>query len=558
VRVALVTTPPSVRSGIGDYTRHLLPHLREHCEVEVFVHGGADDPDRRGEPARSVSTLDPREFEQVLYQLGNEQSHGFMPRMIRATGGTVVQHDWVLFDMAMAAWPALVRGGAKGHALALREGGLAQAQVYVRNWLDRRRQRLQPTEPLPMHALSGSLLFGWHRPEAQARWTTDFAGLRIPATGVEWVRLDLHLDAGRRLRVHEGARILAEEGAGRVEVRPARHERPELLLETTGIRVTAAQRRHGDARRLGCAVKRITWRDGGGEHELDLSQPCAVPQQPITLSRDRFALALNRSVVRFADAFIVHSRYVADRIRRERNAHTPVGILHHGSDERWRDGDRRTARRELGLPEDWVHSCLVVSFGGVQAHKRIDKVLAALALAREQRGDIRLILAGSMQANDVDAVGLVRELGLEDAVCFTGYLSEAQAWDWLHSADFAINLRGPTTGGTSGGIFQAFTMGRAVVASDAAEQRELPEDCVVRVPLGTGEIETLAREFVALRDDPARRERLEAAVREFVRRDCHWSVVARQYGEYLRSFPRPRSSRRKLISLRVALQRSAL
>jgi glycosyltransferase involved in cell wall biosynthesis len=558
MKVALVTTPPSVRSGIGDYTRHLLPRLREHCEVEVFVQHGADDPGWKGERARLVSELDPRRHDQVLYQLGNEQAHAFMPRMIRAIGGTVVQHDWVLFDMAMAAWPALARGGAKGHALALREGGLGQTQVYVRNWLDRRRQRTQPTPTPDTRDLAGSLLFGWHGAEEQARWTADRAGLRIPGEGVDEVRFELYLDPGRSMRVREDGRVLAEGCAAVVEVRPITRSRPVLVLETSGIRVSPEQRRHGDSRRLGCAVRRVTWRDASGEHELDLAQPSALPLTTVTLSRDRFLLPLNRSVVRFADAFIVHSRYVAERIRAERNAHTALGILHHGSSDRWREGDRREARQELGLPEEWVRSCLVVSFGGVQAHKRIDKVLQALALARRERSDIRLVLAGSMHSGDVDARALVEQLGLSDAVRFTGYLSEAEAWDWLHAADFAINLRGPTTGGTSGGIFQAFSMGRSVIASDAAEQRELPAGCVVRVPLGEGEVAVLARELVALRDDPARRDRLEENVREFVRTQCHWSVTARQYAEYLATFPRARASRRKLIALRVGLQRSAM
>jgi glycosyltransferase involved in cell wall biosynthesis len=305
-------------------------------------------------------------------------------------------------------------------------------------------------------------------------------------------------------------------------------------------------------------VRRVAWRDARGEHELDLAQGSAVPIEPITLSRDRFELALNRSVVRFADAFICHSRYVAERIRAERNAWTPLGILPHGAEERWRDDDRLEARRALGLGEDWVRSFLLVSFGGVQPHKRIDKVLRALALARRQRGDVRLILAGTLQSADFDPQGLARQLGLEDAVRFTGYLPETQAWDWLHAADLAVNLRGPTTGGTSGGIFQAFSMGRAVIASDAAEQTELPPACVVRVPLGRDEVEVLARELVALRDDTARRQHLEASVREYVRSTCHWRVVARQYHEYLQGFPRARASRRRLIAMRIGLQRSAL
>jgi glycosyltransferase involved in cell wall biosynthesis len=557
VKVALVTTSPSVRSGIGDYTRHLLPYLRAHCHVDVYVPEGADD-DGTGEPARAISALHPRDYDQVLYQLGNELSHGFMPRMIRAIGGTVAQHDWVLFDMAVAAYPALVRGGAKGHALALREGGLLQTQTYLRNWLDRRRQRLRSTPRLATTGMLGSFLYGWHVPEREGRWTADFAGLRIPGEDVEEVRIEVQVDAGRRVRVHEGARMLAECTGGVLELRPERRAAPELVLEVTGIRVTEAQRRNGDSRRLGCFVRRVSWRDGRGTHELDVQTPCSLSPVPVTLSRDRFALTFNRSVVRFADAFIVHSRYVAERIRADRNAHTPLGILHHGSEQRWRDGDRREARRALGLPEDWVRSCLVVSFGGVQAHKRIDRVLRAVALARQQRSDVRLILAGSLHSRDIDPVVLAGQLGISDAVRFTGYLTEVEAWDWLHAGDFSINLRGPTTGGTSGGIFQAFSVGRSVIASDAGEQKELPDGCVVRIPLDETEVETLARELVALRDDPTRRDRLEANVREFVRTQCHWSVVAKQYAEFMQQFPRARASRRGLIAMRVALQRSAL
>lgn len=558
MKVALITTPPGVRSGIGDYTRHLLPYLREHCEVEVFVQHGADDPAWLGEPARLVSTLDPRRFDQVLYQLGNEQAHAFMPRMIRAIGGTVVQHDWVLFDLALAAWPGLVRGGAKGHALALREGGLAQTQVYLRNWLDRRRQRLRPEPTRDPAGIPGALLFGWHGAEENLRWTSDFAGIRIPGQGVESVHFELHLEPGRSVRVYEQGLLRAENTSGGFEVSPRHPSQPVFVLETTGIRITRDQRRHGDVRRLGSAVRSVTWRDAQGEHDLDLRQACSVPPAMISLSRDRFQLALNRSVVRFADAFVVHSSYVADRIRAERNSHTPIGVLHHGSEDRWRESDRRSARRALGLPEDWVNSCLLVSFGGVQPHKRIDKVLHALANARRQRGDVRLILAGSMNSAEFDPIVLARSLGLADAVRFTGYLSEVEAWDWLHAGDFAINLRGPTTGGTSGGIFQAFSMGRSVIASDAAEQRELPDDCVVRIPSDASEVDVLARELVALRDDPERRDRLEANVRQFVKTGCHWRVVARQYAEHMRTFPRARATRSKLISLRVGLQRSAM
>jgi glycosyltransferase involved in cell wall biosynthesis len=554
LKVALITTPPSVRSGIGDYTRHLLPYLREHCDVQLFVEPRYEDRDWDVEEVGTTDRLDPRDFDQVLYQLGNERNHAFMARMIRAIGGTVMQHDWVLFDLALESFPALARGGAKGHALALREGGLGQVQTYARNWLDRRRQRRRPHPHIDPGAVPGTILFGWHAHEENGRWTSDVAAVRIPATDVERAEIDLHVDPGRTVRILQEGSVLFEGVGGTHQLRLVDGDRPELVIETTGITVTKEQREYGDSRRLGACVRRISWKGPAGVQDLDLSLPCAYADAPVSLSRDRFLLTLNRSVVRFADAFIVHSDYVRRLILEDRNASTPIGILHHGSEFRWREAPRKQAREALGLGRDWLDSFLVTSFGGVQPHKRIEKALEALAVARKEREDVRMVLAGSL-SGDFDPKAMAAGLGLDDAVHFTGFVDESVGWDWLHAGDVALNLRGPSSGGTSGGIFQAFSMGRSVIASDAAEQVELPDSCVLKIPLGPDEVPTLARTLVDLRDHPERRDELEAGVRRFVEEECHWGIVAKKYAEYLESFPGPRVTRRKLVSLRLAADR---
>ena len=559
MKIALITTPPSVRSGIGDYTRHLLPYLRELADVEAFVEHGADEEEWGDLPVHLARDLDPRGFDQVLYQLGNEQSHAFMARMVRAIGGTVMQHDWVLFDLAMAAWPALARGGAKGHALALREGGLGQARVYGRNWLDRRRQRSTPYGPAEACELAqgscGTILSGWHEPEEAGRWSSDYATFRLPGEAVTHVNVEAHATGGRRVYLLRGDERLGELRMGRLEARFDAGDRPVLSLETRGVRVTTEQRANGDSRRLGCFVRRVSWTDGSGEHDLDLSASAAVPNVPVSLSRDRFRLPLNRSIVRFADAFLVHSEWVRDRILAERNARTAIGIVHHGSEIRWRDEDRRQIRARLGLPRSWIDGFLVTSFGGVQPHKRIDKALHALARARAQSPNLHMVLAGSMHSEEFDPRQLVEKLGLSEAVRFTGYVPEEVGWDWLHAGDLALNLRGPSSGGTSGGIFQAFSMGRPVVVSDAYEQRELPEACVIKVPAGDDEIPILAQTLIEIADDEDRRNRLEECVREFVRHECHWGRVAAKYVDHLEGFPRVRVSRRRLVALKLALGR---
>lgn len=570
MRVALVTTPPSVRSGIGDYTRHLLPYLREHCQVDLYVRPEAAAAIAAGEDAwpgeepGSVLELDPGAYDQVLFQLGNEINHAFMPRMIRHIGGTVMQHDWVLFDLALAAYPGLVRGGWKGHTLALREGGPAQVRQYLKVWLDRRRERSRPAELPDCHGELGQLLAGWHATEPGGRWIADRALFRVPATGVTRVEVGLGGEPGRTLALSvEGAGradfLCTKEAAGTllaVDLEPT--DEPFCAVDVTGIVVTAEQRSHGDTRRLGAFVETVAWHDADGRHELDLSLPPKFPIRPVDLSRDRFELPLNRSIVDHADAFIVHSDYVGDLIKERRGKDIPMGLLPHGSAKRWAPhedrGDRRELRTKLGLPETWRDGFLVVSFGGVQSHKRIDRLLAGLVEARRQRDDVYLVLAGGWHPDNIDPVGIARMLGVEDAVHFTGYVPEGEAWDWIHAGDVSVNLRGPTSGGTSGGIYQSLSLGRAVIATGEAEQAELPTDCIPKVPLGDGEVEAIGRLLVELAGDPARCEALEAAARRYVEEDCFWGLVGRRYAEHLASFPRPGVTPRKLEAMRAELR----
>jgi len=134
MKLALVTTSPGVPSAIGEYTRALLPHLRERCEVAVFVEPGADPGEHEefaGAPAAPITALDPREHERVLFQLGNEPAQAFMPPVVRAIGGTVMLHHWALRDLTAAAYPALSQGGLSALTRAVREGGLAQARALL-------------------------------------------------------------------------------------------------------------------------------------------------------------------------------------------------------------------------------------------------------------------------------------------------------------------------------------------------------------------------------------------------------------------------------------------
>lgn len=548
MRIALITTPPGVRSGIGDYTRHLLPYLRERAEVELFVE------DRiwvEGEGTRPASSIRPREHEQILYQVGNERAHAFMRPMIAALGGTVLLHDWVLFDQAVAARPELARGGWRGVRAALEEGGVREMRIWARA-----RKRGVPELASPIEGAS-PMAYGWNEMEEHGVWSTRRAGLHLVRPGASEMRLDLFLPAGRQLEIRSGSELVER-------IQASKDERHEVHLELGGPATfsfsvrgggpTPAQVENADPRDLGVFLSRISFRRGAEWVEEPLHASQLVPPDGEGLSGARFALPLNRGVVRRADAFLVHSEFMRQRILRDRNAATPIGVLPHGVERRWEGRDRLAAREQL--PGEWREDFIIASLGTLQPHKRVAALLDGAARARERGTPVRVLLIGEERPRELDLSSELRRLDLVGSVEVTGWVEEERAHDLLSAADLCVNLRGPTSGGASGGASQALSVGRAVIVSELPELEALPEEAVLRVANGEGEAEALAGLFVALAEDRPRLEEMERAARAYVDETAHWSHVADTCIEALGLFPTPRISRRGIVRNAIEQRRA--
>jgi hypothetical protein len=88
VKVAYYSPMPPERSGIADYSAHLLPALRERIEVEVVRRG-------RKRPVRGTDL--------ALYHVGNNpDAHGWIVEALRRRPGIVVLHDFVLHHWSRA------------------------------------------------------------------------------------------------------------------------------------------------------------------------------------------------------------------------------------------------------------------------------------------------------------------------------------------------------------------------------------------------------------------------------------------------------------------------
>src|ERR1044071_8584871 len=83
MRVAYYSPLPPSRSGLADYSRLLLPALRERVEVVVA---------ERGKRAPDADV--------ALYHLGNEpDAHDWIVDALRKRPGVVVMHEYVLHHL---------------------------------------------------------------------------------------------------------------------------------------------------------------------------------------------------------------------------------------------------------------------------------------------------------------------------------------------------------------------------------------------------------------------------------------------------------------------------
>ena len=139
MRVAYYSPLPPDRSGIADYSAHLLPALRERIEVVVAQ--------RRRRPPKA---------DLALYHVGNNpDAHGWIVDALRKRPGVVVLHDFVLHHLV--AGLTIGRRDGHGYLDAMeREGGVV-GRLLGHAVLDKRIPPLWESRPEDFH-LAGEVL----------------------------------------------------------------------------------------------------------------------------------------------------------------------------------------------------------------------------------------------------------------------------------------------------------------------------------------------------------------------------------------------------------------
>ncbi|MEJ5345804.1 MAG: glycosyltransferase family 4 protein [Chloroflexus sp.] len=244
-------------------------------------------------------------------------------------------------------------------------------------------------------------------------------------------------------------------------------------------------------------------------------------------SEAAFAFPCNEDVLAAARAVIGHSHYLLRRVTATRPdllcGYVPMGVPLPPLI------DRIAARQRLGLSLD---QSLLASFGHINAWKRIEPTLRAVAGLRREGIDVHCLLVGSVSPN-YDLKGVIQRLGLQEAVTVTGYVTRAQFEDYVAATDVCLNLRYPTAGETSASLLRLLGAGKPTLVSAVDAFCELPPDVAAQVDVDESETDLIIAYCRRLLTDPALAAALGSRARAYVATEHTLAGAAQAMIEFL-------------------------
>lgn len=186
-----------------------------------------------------------------------------------------------------------------------------------------------------------------------------------------------------------------------------------------------------------------------------------------------------------------------------------------------RPRDRAEVRAELGAAPDQV---VVLFFGALTAQKRPDRFVRLIAGLREEGLDVVGWLLGDGEARE-EVAARAEALGVAPALRFLGYREVVK--DVVAAADVFASTS--DSEGIPAAVLEAGYLGVPVVGYDVGGMRECVRDGLTGYLAPAGDEGEHLRRVARLAQDPAERERLGRAARDFVEADFSMESVGRRY-----------------------------
>ena len=196
---------------------------------------------------------------------------------------------------------------------------------------------------------------------------------------------------------------------------------------------------------------------------------------------------------------------------------------------------RNACRQKLGICED---AFLICSFGIIDSLKLDDCLLESfLSSSLTTIDECHLILVGDPLDKDYEERlrERVENRPAGERVQITGYVDYSKYQDYLGAADVAVQLRQFSRGEVSGSVLDAMSHGLPLIVNACGTMAELPDEAVIKLREHFDQSELIAA-LEKLYYDPAARERIGSAARNYIRLHHDPIAIARQYRDAIEYF----------------------
>ena len=206
-----------------------------------------------------------------------------------------------------------------------------------------------------------------------------------------------------------------------------------------------------------------------------------------------------------------------------------ISVVHNGLAPRFLDAGNigvpaAPDRKEAPAASDRKEPGLVIYLGRLKKYKNVDHLIQAMAFVREEVPGARLVIVGTGDRRRA-LEAFTRSMGLDEAVRFTGFVSEEEKLRLLTRAEVAAYPSSKEGWGIT--VIEANACGVPVVATRVPGLRDAVVDGETGVLVPLGDRKAMARALIDLLRDREKRERLAGNAVARSRRYT-WENTARQ------------------------------
>jgi glycosyltransferase involved in cell wall biosynthesis len=270
----------------------------------------------------------------------------------------------------------------------------------------------------------------------------------------------------------------------------------------------------------------------------EIAREYGIPGTGLVLGS--FLRRLRDRSLALADAVVAISARMAEHVARALGTGARLEVIHN-----WADGEairpversRNPLRREWGLEDAFV----VGYSGNLGRVHEFDTFVDAATLLKDDARIRFLVIGRGPRLADVKE--RVKAAGLAN-VAFRGHQPRERLAESLSVPDVHLSVLQPRFEGLvhPSKLYGIMAAGRPTLfIGDAKGQTaEILADCGAGVAVACGDANALAREIVALRDDPARSRRMGSAAREAFDRRYAMPIAFGKWEQLLRDLTQPR------------------